>query len=394
MSGTMQSGTSATQSQANNVQNQNALANNLIRAQALDMTQQIYSNTFDPNATNTVNIVPRNVGLLRGFWIEVAAKMSVASGTAALTDMGPYNLLSQISFFDLNNNVRHQTTGWHLGMIDTVRKGYPYSQGFTVPGPINFNPKWAHTATGAVANLPTSVPSDTNVSCLYFLPISYTRDDMRGSIFMGVTNATANLQLTLNINGFAVASGGDPTLAVYVGGTTPVWSSATVTVYQDYYDQLPVGSNGTPVLPLIDISTIYELKTTALTGINVGQDFPIPYSNFRSFLSTMMYFDNGGSLNAGQDINYLALQAANFTNMVKTDPYLWQSWLRDEIMCDPPAGLYYLSHRRRPLNTNQYGNLQLILNASTVNSGAQVLMGYEDFALVNTIQLAQSLPGS
>ena len=388
MSGAM-SGSGAAQ----NPQLLNSQARQLIAAQSIDMVQQIYSSTIVPSAQSVININPRNVGLLRGFWIEVQAKMSCASGTAPLTAFGPANLLSNITFYDLNNNVRINTAGWHVAMLDAVRKGYPYPYGLTTGSPIGFGNTWASQTVAAPADLPTTAPTSYNVRMLYYLPISYTKDDLRGAIYMGVTNATANLQLTLNYPGWNVATG-DATLAVYSGGTTPVWSAASVTVYQDYYDQLPQGSNGAPVLPLIDLSTVYELKNTSLSSINAGQDFPIPYSNFRSFLSTFMVYDNGGTLSNGDDINYLGLQAANFTFMLKTDPFLWSQWTRDNIKVDLPEGIYYLDHRRKPLNTNQYGNLQLILNASTVNTGAQLLMGYEDFALINTIQLAGSLPGS
>jgi hypothetical protein len=384
---------SGSQNQQINVQQQNQLARAAIQAQALEMVQQIFSSTATLASQSSINVPVRNVGLLRGFWVEVSAVMSVASGTANLTAFGPANLVSSFVFYDLNNNVRHQTTGWHVAFLDSIRKQQPYSWGFSVGGPISYGPNWAQNTVAAPSTLPTTAPSTPNVKMLYYIPVSYTKDDLRGAVYMGVTNATATLQINLNTNAF-VASGVDATSAVYQGGTTPAWGNATVTVYQDYLDQLPVGSNGAPILPLLDLSTVYELKSTVLTGLVANNDFPIPYSNFRQFISTFMIFDNGGTLNVGSDINYLALQAANFTFMRKTDANLWQSWARDMLGTDFPDGVYYLDTRRMPLNTNQYGNLQLILNASSVNSGAAVLMGYEDFAMINTIQLAQSLPGS
>jgi hypothetical protein len=375
-----------------NAAQSNALAEQLIRAQALEMRQQIFTTTVVPSNTPIINVQPRNVGLLRGFWIEVSGIMYVASGTANRTSFGPVNILSNIAFTDLNNNLRHNTAGWHVGFLDAVRKGYNFPYGWTTGSPIGYGPNYAPYSVAAPATLPTSAPSTPNVKMLYYLPIAYSKDDLRGAVYMGVTNATANLQLTLNTNNFCATSG-DATLACYSGGTTPSFSSCTVTVYQDYLDQLPI-SNGAPVLPLIDLSYVYELKNTALTGVTANQDFPIPYSNFRSFLSTFAVFDNAGTLNAGTDVNTWALQAANFTNIMKTDPYLWSVDARDMFNTDFPAGVYYTDHRRRPLNTNSFGNLQLVLNAASVTSGAQVLMGYEDFALINTISLAQSLPGS
>jgi len=140
------------------------------------------------------------------------------------------------------------------------------------------------------------------------------------------------------------------------------------------------------------LSTIYGLNNTSLTGMVKNQDFPIPYANFRDFLSTSVIWDNGGTLTAGTDISYWALQSANFTNIFKIDPYLASLFVRKRIQCDVPVGCYYFDHRQKPISTIQYGNLELIQNISaTVNSGAQDILGFEYFALVNTISGAGSL---
>jgi hypothetical protein len=377
-------------------QQQNDTARALISALGLEMVQQIFSQTVVPSTQTQLNIPVRNVGLLRGFYVTVAAKMHATGGSAAISPFGAANLLSNISFYDLNNNLRHNTSGWHMALLTAVRKGKPYPGAFTpdlLNSPIGFGAGFTPLSVAIPSSLPTTAPTNPNVIMTYYVPIAYGKDDLRGSIYMGVTNATASLQLTLNTSALG-ASGSDPTLAVYTGGTGNSFDSATVTVYQDYIDQLPQANNGAPVLPLIDLSTVYELKQTSFSGMNVGQDFPMPYSNFRSFLSTFVVFDNGGSLNYGSDLAYFALQAANFTNMIKTGPDIWSLWAREALGSDLPAGTYYKDHRRKPLDTNQYGNLQLIANATTVNSNAQFLVGYEDFALINTVQLAGSLPGN
>lgn len=393
------SGTSPMQA----MQQQNALASALIRAQGLEMLQQVFSATVTPSQQSVINIQPRNVGLIRGFWIEVNAKMYDPDQAGAPTTFSYANLLSSIAFSDLNNNLRHNTTGWHVKMIDIIRKGYPFMTGFSVPsGSLVGGTGWSSNLDAAPAQLPTSNPASANVRCLYYLPLAYTKDDLRGSVYAGVTNATMNLQLTLNANGFSVANTGDPSNAVYqdaTGASTAVWSSATVTVYQDYIDQLPIGQNGAVILPLQDLSTIYELKNTSLTGLTAGQDFTIPYSNFRSYLSTIVLYANPTGtpvdpFRNGSDVNAIKLQAANFTNIINVDPYLFQAGFNDQVMCDAPQGMYYLDTRRHPLNTNQYGNLELVINPSTVYAGATCLVAYEDFSIINTIQLAGSLPNS
>ena len=167
-------------------------------------------------------------------------------------------------------------------------------------------------------------------------------------------------------------------------------------MYQSYLDQLPVGQNGI-VLPILDLATIYELKNTAVTAVVANQDFPIQYANFRDFISTTMIYVNTQSTGArgvGADINYLALQSANFTNIWKKEPGLVALETRNHIQADMPPGVYYFDSRNKPISTTQYGNMQLILNASTANTGAYALMGFEDFALVQTLNMAGSLAAS
>jgi hypothetical protein len=60
---------------------------------------------------------------------------------------------------------------------------------------------------------------------------------------------------------------------------------------------------------------------------------------------------------------------------------------------DLPAGCYYFSSRRKPISTTTYGNMQLINNASVAAAQAYGLVGYEDFAMVNTLLNSGSLAG-
>ena len=158
---------------------------------------------------------------------------------------------------------------------------------------------------------------------------------------------------------------------------------------------LPVGQNGV-ILPILDLSTVYELKTTNFTAIPSGQDFPFSYANFRDFLSTIAVFNSTGAtagLKAGSDVNYWALQSANFTNIFKIDPLLAAQFAREIIAADLPLGTYYFSHRKKPISTTQYGNMQLVLNAISVSGSPYVQIFWEDFALVNTLTQAGSLAG-
>lgn len=366
------------------------LARQAVLASALEMTQNIYSAAVATpgNSANVVNVIPRNVGLVKRFTVELTATITnTSTSTLTATNFNAAQLLSQVVFNDLNNNTRIQTAGWHINAINTARARRVFGSALTQDSPI----KYGSNLGGSMFAAPATIgPTTTGVVVMmYEIPLAYDDHDLRGALYCNVVNATMLLQLSLNPTP-VVAAASDATLAVYSGGTGS-FTSVVVNVYQTFLDQLPMGKQG-PILPIQDLSTIYELKNTSLTGMVANQDYPIPYSNFRDFLSTFIVFDNNGTLNGGTDINYFALQSANFTNIIKVDPFLLGLWTRKEIQDDFPKGLYYLSHRKKPLSTIQYGNLELIVNPSAVGAAAaQFLMGYEDFALVNTITGAGSL---
>jgi hypothetical protein len=376
----------------------NGQARALVAAQSVRMTQQIFSNTFTPSSQNVVNIIPRNVGLIMGFWVKVVATIhnSTGGGTAITpTDFGAANILSQIQFTDLNNNVRIQTPGWHLNFVNSMKGHMPYASAIINSARDGINVSGAYGANWTVINEPSSIADGANgtVTMWYYVPLAYSDGDYRGAIYANVVNATMQLQLTINTTP-VVASANDTTTAVYKAtGAAGSNSSTVITVYQDYLDQLPFGSKG-PILPLLDLSTIYELKQTVFTAITQTNDFPMQYSNFRDFVSTIAVYFNGTSRGTGSDINYWALQSANFTNLWKLEPSLVALRTRALLTTDYPNGVYYFGSRAKPIATTQYGNMELVLNASTAGNGAYVLVGYEDFALVNTITQAGSLPSS
>jgi hypothetical protein len=405
----------------------NQIARSAIKAKAVLMTQQIFSQTYG-SGTGTVdvssfqpqvNIIPRNVGLIKGFWVKIVAtiKNPDSTDTSDLTDFGAANLLSQIQFNDLNNNTRIQTSGWHLAFINAIKARRPFGMSLisdgvfpSTPGgtqtgmqtPINYGASWVAqiSAVGSTPPATAIAAGDTGtVTMWYWVPLAYSDDDLRGAVYANVVNATMQLNLTFNTR-IGALPGTDSTLAVYKGATGQTAANiniqSTVTVYQEYWDQLPQGQNGV-LLPILDLATIYEFKNTVFTSITSGQDFPMQFSNFRDFLSATMVYVNTGSTGArgvGADINYWALQSANFTNIWKKEPGLIALQTRNHLGCDMPPGAYYFGSRQKPISTVQYGNMETILNAITAGAGAYVLAGYEDFALVQTLSQAGSLAAS
>lgn len=391
----------APQQQQMSAKDLNTLAATLIRGNAVEMKQQIYANTFDPRQNNVLNIIPRNVGLIKYFLVELTATLPNASGsTWTRTGFGPANLLSQIVFNDLNNNVRINDAGWHVELINSVKErrifGSALVQGTGEDSPIGYGSNYNVISTQAPAGTNSSTITDGQtgiIKMVYKIPMAYSDNDYRGAIYANVVNATMNLQLTIN-NAFVAATGADATLAGYSSaGTASQITSVSVIVTQVFMDQIPQGKNG-PILPILDLSTIYELKNTTFANITQNQDFPMQYSNFRDFLSTACIYFNGNGLTAGTDITYWALRSANFTNIFQYDVTLAALFTRQIIGADVPVGTYYFSSRQKPIATTQYGNMELVLNASTAGAGAYILQGVEDFAIVNTLTQAGSLAGA
>lgn len=387
----------------------NAQARALINALAVPREQQIFNQTIAASGTANisnsqpvVSIQPRMVGLIRGFIVKVAA--TVTNGSAVqidLTDYGASNLLNQIQFQDLQNNTRIQTAGWHLAAINTAKQRRPFGsafiRGMAFDYPVNYGENMAGQA-GAPSTIPAG--GSAVVVFWYYVPLAYSEKDLRGAVYANVVNATMQLNLTFNTQP-VVDSTADDTLAVYKGdiaGSTAlaVISAATITVYQDYLDQLPVGQQGV-ILPPLDLATIYDIKNTLFTSLVAGQDFPMQYANFRDFLSTYLIYVNtaaGGVRSNGSDINYFALQSANFTNLWKRNPDRIAQLVRNTLTVDPPPGGYYFSSRERPISTQQYGNMELVLNPITAGTGAYVLAGFESFAMLNNVVGAGSLAAS
>lgn len=381
----------------------NAFARQQIKSRAIKRIMQIYSQTVNPSASPNLVLAinPQNVGLGLGFFVEVTATVSNPAGAAITpTDFGPANIFSQISLTDYQNTTRIQTSGRHLAMINSLTRKRPFASAQTnaaADDPIGFGANWTLLqATSSIAASETGT-----VKMMYWVPLAYNDVDLRGAIYMNVTSANMLLQLAFNQT-ISVASG-DTTNAIYSGNAGASLTSATVTVYQVYYDQLPVQKNGQPLLPLIDLSTLYQLiETTSANGIVVSSDYPIQFANLRDFVSEVCVVNNGntasghGGRNVGTDLNYVGLQTANASWIFKNDPFLQTLKSRQVLGTDLPYGTYYISHRDKVISLSQYGNMQLVFNFSSVGSTITpyILVGYEYFSFANTVLQAGSLAAS
>ena len=343
-----------------------------------------------PGSVLTFNL--RNVGLVKRLIVQVQATVTAgATTTQTLSKFGLANLISNVIFTDLGANQRINTTGWHLTAISTAKRRSVFGAAATTDTPLGYgnnNNRTIYAPATIAAN------GSSQINMVFEIPFVKNNMDLRGAIFADVTQTQMQVQMTLNPNMF-VSSTADPTLAVYQSGGSDLasLSNVTVPVYQNYLDQLPTIGN-VPILPNQDIGTAYLLNTTA-SGLPVAnQDNGIAFVNSREYESLAFYYDNNGTLNInGSDLSYVSLQSANFTNILNLNGGMLALMERDQIRDDFPSGMHYLDFRHRPINTDQYGNMQVVFRPSSVGgSGAYFGLGWEAFGVIGQVNQGGSLP--
>jgi P3 major capsid protein len=362
---------------------------------SVDMWQQlnpILPSSVGPGSVITIQL--RNVGLVKRLVLELSANITAgAASVQTLTPLGLANLISNVTFIDLGNNTRINSTGWHLSAISSVKRRRVFGAAYASDTPLGYG-----NNNNRVMFAPPTIAANASSPVRFMLEIPFVKNnhDLRGSIFADVTNAVMQVQITLNPQMF-VSSTADPTLAVYqsAGADLATLSAVAVQCNQNYLDQLPRNpQTAAPILPALDIGTAYLLNNTASGLPVVNQDNGFSFVNARSYESVTFVYDNNGVLNVnGSDLNYVQVTSANFTQILRFDGMMSVTNERDILGADFPKGMRYLDFRHRPVNTDQYGNMQLIVNPSSVGgSAATILFGWESYGVIGQVNQGGSLP--
>jgi hypothetical protein len=362
---------------------------------AVDMWQQlnpILPSQVGPGSVITVQL--RNVGLVKRLVVEISATITAGATSAqTLTPLGLANLISNVTFIDLGNNTRINSTGWHLTAVSSVKRRRVWGAAYASDTPNGYG-----ITNNRVMYAPPSIAATVATPVRFMLEIPFVKNnhDLRGAIFADVTNAVMQVQITLSPQMF-VSSTSDPTLAVYQSGGADLatFSNFQIQVNQNYLDQLPRNpQNAAPILPALDLGTAYLLNNTASGLPVVNQDNGFSFVNARSYESVAFVYDNNGVLNInGSDLNYIQVTSANFTQILRFDGMMAVTSERDILGCDLPKGMRYLDFRHRPISTDQYGNMQLVINPSSVaGSAATFLFGWEAYGVIGQVNQGGSLP--
>ncbi len=383
--------------QAAMVMQADAVATNLIRQRAQPIIQEMQSQAMGAAATNnaalgqtfTYNLT--NVGLNRRVILEFTGTITPTNETITATPFSVVNLIDRLVLTDLSNYDRINTKGRHLHALATARKR------------ANYGAAYANDGIARIANnlAVQSAPQQANAafSFRFFieLPLCYTPDDYRGAIWANVTGGTWRVAITVNNTPFAGSAATDLSNVAYQSdqaASGALLTALNVKIHQDYLYDVPVNpKTGEYILPTMSLAHNYLLLTAPYQGVIANSDFAIQYTNNRTFLSTMFEYVNNSTMNPGTDINYVGVQIANQLFVRKTDPWTLALATRELIGGDYPPGFYYIDHREKPILTNNSGNTQLVINASSSTNG-QGNAFWEMISIQNAAVNGTSLPSS
>jgi hypothetical protein len=388
---------------------QTQLARQAIWQNAKPIMQRVTSKTFTTIVAggNTMAINPLQIGFLRRFIIEITGTITNTTTTGGAnitltrTPNGADNLLTNVSFNDFTGNPRHNCSGRSLSYVEAMK----YQR---IPGAALTSDSVSGFVSNVASNVcPTTIAPNAGgtasavVTRVFELPIMQdTGRQMAGGLWLGVNNQSTLLNLTINPTPIAQATG-DVLGAIYVGSSgvaAGTLTNVTVTVYQDYWNNVPTDKSGNPILPVNDLQTAYMItETNSGLTFAVGQPSSWNFPTFSKLLGTYFAFDNGAvgsaDLYPGTDISQIALVVSNYSIIKQYDPNMLDRITRDIIGASFPLGQYAIPSRMHPLDVSQYPSLQLQITPSTANAGAYALITTELLRPVQYMAAASGVGG-
>lgn len=364
----------------------NFFARQNILRQAILTCNQASAATLVTNAGDIVQPVQSVnlpcTGLVVGFWVIVTATITNGDSTNALTltPFGASNLLQRVAYYDPTNMIRTNASGRNLDFWNSQRQGQVFG-GNTSPNANHGVSYQSWNANYAPSTIAAS--GSATIQHMYYLPLAMSeRSDLTGAVWAQLQNASQRMDLTFaNKSQMVVGTGADAMQAVYQSaGSTPnvTISNVNYKVYMSAYTQgLPTNKNGDYVVPTLDLSKVYALQDSTVTGLVAGQDKSVDYPAAWTYLSTTVTFNNGGQLNAGTDVTELFIKSVGGIELQRIPPSLHATTTALRIGCAPPAGMYYDAHHAHPISTSEYGSISWGLKPSTVNANAYLSVAYE-----------------
>lgn len=381
-------------------QQMNTMRRENIFRNAKPIFQKVGSKTFTNVAlgNNVYQVNPLQIGFVRRFFVEIAATIVNSDTTYAanLTPFGVDNLIQNLTFNDFTGNPRHNASGRSFSFVEAAKYRSIPSAAYTTDSVDGFGSNIASNVCGTIAASGT-----VTVRHVFEVPIMVdTGRNMAGGLWLGTNNQATTLNITLNPNPIGLPTA-DPLNYIYrlatsgtTVGATPI-STATITVWQDYWNNVPTDQAGNPLLPELDLQTAYMItETNSGLTFAANQQSSWNYPTFSKLLGTYLIYDNGAAaLNPGTDISLLALVLSNYSIVKQYDPYMLDRLVRSVIGASYPDGTYAFITRSHPLDIRQYPALQLQVTPSSANAGTYGMITTELLRPVQYMAAASGMGG-
>lgn len=337
--------------------------------------------TFQGTNGQTTRVKLFNVGITTKIRLLVSANITIGVATATASAKAPWNLISRVRLSDYDGTDRVNLSGFQLFVLNCVRSRSIAGMNNTPFASVFVNP-----------SVPTTVGAQT-VSFFIDVPVAYDVDnpvvqlrDLRGAILS--QTAVGDMYLTVDWLQSLVSATGDID-SLYSGGATttvvgnPAANFINLTVYQQFLMPQAVDFKGGVPIPQVDLMTVYELTGNVKSTDNIASQTEklINYPNVRSVVGVYMNYVTGGAMAQGNISKIRTLANGNNTMREAQET----AWLYDQRQwmyadCDVGPGVYWSTHREKPIETALYGNVQLGLTVNTASGGNQyVEQAFESF---------------
>lgn len=325
----------------------------------------------------TTRIKLYNVGIITRLRNRIVTALDLGAGAGVASPQAPFNIVSKYRLTDFDGTDRINVPGFGLWLINCLRNR-------TLWGYHNFAGGGAALTDPVVPT--TAATANQTFTCWNELPLAFDAEsDLRGAILA----QTALGEMYCNIDWAQSLFTSGNADAVYNGGTASVAVNAAnslqAQVWQDFL--LPQAVGGQVPLPQIDLLTVYELNGYRSTdNLAIGVEKLINYPNVRQVLGAYLWYVNNGVMTAvttstgGVTSNDASLFRiiANGNNVLSENTMQSQLFEQRQTMYadgDLRASSYFFDHRKKPIETAVYGNVQLGFTPAAYTAGANTYCG-------------------
>ncbi len=366
--------------QTQNPAQQNLMARAMLLQNGLAFTKLLPGITQgNPILGQTVRIPLDRTGIVTGVTLLFTVPVDVTVA-ATQSPFGPWNIVNQIQYVDFAGVIHVQTTGWQLHALNAIKARRSIGNSQKMFG-------YVSSETGIDTDLlalPTAV-ANANAYFALYVPLAYDpRSDLRGAVLAQTDRGEHYINVTF-ANALVNA---DPFAAPYTAGTAALQAGTQISVQAFQHYLMPQAGVSPSNIPLVDLSTIYEIQGNLFDNANIAAGLP-KYTNWpnnRAVMSWLGFFDQGatgGTLN-GTDLQKITLLVNGNTNVREQSPALLRLMQRDMLGWDFPSGVYYMGARTQPITTQLYGNVQTKWDVLTAAANTYISSQFESTYLSGT----------